>query len=41
MHHPSDVVAGVLLGLGVLAVAVLANRVALELARRRAGGRSG
>lgn len=36
MHHPSDVVAGILLGLGALAVGVLAARVALLLARERA-----
>jgi undecaprenyl-diphosphatase len=38
MHHPSDVVAGVLLGLGALLVGVLAARVALLLARARSGG---
>jgi undecaprenyl-diphosphatase len=37
MHHPSDVLAGVLLGLGALVVGVVAARVALLLARERHG----
>lgn len=37
MHHPSDVLAGVLLGLGAVAVGVLAARTALALARARSG----
>jgi membrane-associated phospholipid phosphatase len=36
MHHPIDATAGVLIGLGALAIAIAADRVAGDVARRRA-----
>jgi membrane-associated phospholipid phosphatase len=38
MHHPIDATAGVLIGVASLAVAVAADRVAGDVARRRASG---
>jgi membrane-associated phospholipid phosphatase len=40
MHHPSDAAVGVLIGLASLAVAISADRVAGEVARRRAAARA-
>jgi undecaprenyl-diphosphatase len=41
MHHPLDVTAGVLIGLSSLAIAIAADRVAGDVARRRAAARHG
>ncbi len=41
MHHPIDATAGVLIGLASLAIAISADRVAGDVARRRAARADG
>jgi undecaprenyl-diphosphatase len=41
MHHPIDATAGALVGLAALAIAIAADRVAGEVARRRTGAGTG